>query len=98
MSISFFSRHFTDESRPADNSPATIPPRYGHSMVLDSNTRTLFIFGGQKEEKYLSDMYTYNLSTSTVTELFSNFTLEGGPTACFTQRAVIDTDLKEIYV
>lgn len=98
MSTIFLAGHCTDGIRPADSSPTTIPPRYGHSMVLDPNTRILYIFGGQRGEKYLSDMYTYNLNTSAVTELFSNFTQEGGPTACFTQRAVIDADLKEIYV
>lgn len=67
-------------------------------MVLDSNTSTLYIFAGQRGEKYLSDMYAYDLSTNTATELFSNFTAAGGPSPCFTQRAVIDTDLKEIYV
>lgn len=89
---------YTNESRPADNSPATIPPRYGHSMVLESNTNNLYIFGGQREERYLSDMYTYDLTTNTATELFSDFTAAGGPNACFTQRAMIDSDSKEIYV
>ncbi|KAF9446346.1 hypothetical protein P691DRAFT_733454 [Macrolepiota fuliginosa MF-IS2] len=84
--------------QPADNSPCTIPPRFGHSMVLEPNANTLYIFAGQREDRYLSDMYAYDLSTNTTTELFSNFTAAGGPSACFTQRAVIDTDLKEIYV
>lgn len=84
--------------RRSDNSPSTIPPRYGHSMVLEPHTDTLYIFAGQWEERYLSDMYAYDLNTNTVTELFSNFTAAGGPSACFTQRAIIDTELKEIYV
>ncbi|KAJ3555993.1 hypothetical protein NP233_g12079 [Leucocoprinus birnbaumii] len=84
--------------QPADSTPLSIPARYGHSMVLEHNTNTLFIFGGQREDKYLSDMYTYDLSTNTASEIFSNFTTAGGPDACFTQRAIIDTDLKEIYV
>jgi hypothetical protein len=67
-------------------------------MVLDHNTNTLFIFGGQREERYLADMYTFDLNSDTISELFSNFTVAGGPNACFTQRAVIDIDLKEIYV
>ncbi|KAG1725427.1 Muskelin N-terminus-domain-containing protein [Suillus paluster] len=70
----------------------------GHSMVLDQMTHTLFIFAGQREDKFLSDMYAYDIATNTVTELFSNFSASGGPDACFTQRAIIDGRLKEIYV
>jgi len=67
-------------------------------MVLDHNTNKLFILGGQREEKYLSDMYAYNLDTNMVSELFSDFTTAGGPNACYISKAVIDTDFKEIYV
>ena len=67
-------------------------------MVLDPKTQTLFIFGGQRDEQYLSDMYAIHIPTNTITELFSNFTVAGGPDACFTQRAVIDPELREIYV
>lgn len=67
-------------------------------MVLDNKLQTLFIFGGQREEKYLSDMYAYHLPTNSVTELFSNFASCGGPDPCFTQRAVIDPELRAIYV
>ncbi|TFK44149.1 Muskelin N-terminus-domain-containing protein [Crucibulum laeve] len=75
-----------------------LPSRFGHSMVLEPNTKTLFIFAGQREEKYLSDMYAYDITTNNVTELFSDFTKAGGPDACFTQRAVIDPNLKEMYI
>ncbi len=67
-------------------------------MVLEPATKTLFIFAGQRDDKYLSDMYAYDIATNTVTELFSNFTTSGGPDACFTQRAVIDPRLKELYM
>ncbi|KAH9944718.1 Muskelin N-terminus-domain-containing protein [Amylocystis lapponica] len=75
-----------------------IPPRFGHSMVFDPHACTLFIFAGQRNDKYLSDMYAFHIPSQTVTELFSNFTAEGGPDPCFTQRAVIDPELREIYV
>ncbi|KAI0685090.1 Muskelin N-terminus-domain-containing protein [Cerioporus squamosus] len=75
-----------------------IPPRWGHSMVIDPKSQYLFIFAGQRDERYLSDMYAFHIPTSTVTELFSNFTSAGGPDPCFTQRAVIDADKQEIYV
>ena len=67
-------------------------------MVLDSASHTLFIFAGQRDDRYLSDMYTYDIHTNTATELYTNFTASGGPDACFTQRAVLDKSLKEIYV
>ncbi|KAJ2926627.1 hypothetical protein H1R20_g10465, partial [Candolleomyces eurysporus] len=77
---------------------SVIPSRFGHSMVLEPKAKQLYIFGGQKDEKYLSDMYVYDISSNTSTELFSNFTNCGGPDPCFTQRAVIDPLMKEIYV
>ena len=67
-------------------------------MVFDPKQQMLLIFGGQREERYLSDMYAYHIPTNSVTELFANFTSAGGPDACFTQRAVIDPELREIYV
>ncbi|KAI0358515.1 hypothetical protein OH77DRAFT_1189211 [Trametes cingulata] len=79
-------------------SQPSIPSRFGHSMVLDPKSQTLFIFGGQRDEKYLSDMYAFHIPTNTVTELYSNFTAFGGPDPCFTQRAVIDPEAQEIYV
>lgn len=66
-------------------------------MVLDNNSHTLYIFAGQREDKYLSDMYAYNITKNSATELYSSFTANGGPDACFTQRAVLDKELKEIY-
>lgn len=70
-------------------------------MVLDSISRKLYIFAGQRDDKYLSDMYAYDLVTQTATEIYSNFSSTdngGGPYPCFTQRAVIDPELHEIYV
>lgn len=67
-------------------------------MVFEPLTHTLFIFAGQRDEKFLSDMYAYDIKSQTATELYSNFTTSGGPDACFTQRAVIDAHLQEIYV
>lgn len=67
-------------------------------MVLEPKAKQLFIFGGQREEKYLADMHVYDIATNISTELFANFTTAGGPDPCFTQRAVIDPLFKEIYV
>jgi hypothetical protein len=70
----------------------------GHSMELDSKAHALYIFGGQSDDRYLSDMHVYDLNTNTATEIFSNFTASGGPLPCFTQRSAIDPIAKEIYV
>ncbi|KAF9028988.1 hypothetical protein BDZ89DRAFT_1065702 [Hymenopellis radicata] len=75
-----------------------VPSRFGHSMVFEPTSRSLFIFAGQRDDKYLSDMYTYDIEKRTTTELYSNFTTAGGPEACFTQRAVIDHQLNELYI
>ncbi|KIK69111.1 hypothetical protein GYMLUDRAFT_35165 [Collybiopsis luxurians FD-317 M1] len=80
---------------PADDS---IPSRFGHSMILEPNRRQIYILAGEREEKFLSDMHIYDIATNTASEVFSNFTSSGGPEPCFTQRAVLDADLQEIYV
>ena len=67
-------------------------------MVLDPLSHVLFIFAGRREDKYLSDMYAYDIATNTATELFSDFSMNGGPDPSFTQRAVIDPEAREIYV
>jgi hypothetical protein len=67
-------------------------------MVFEPNERFLYIFGGMEDaERHLYDMHVFNLDTNTSTELFSNFS-SGGPDKMFAQRAVIDPNLKEIYV
>jgi len=76
-----------------------MPPRFGHSMVYDSLKRKLVMFAGQQESnRYLNDMWEYDLHRQTLIELTSNFTAAGGPEPCFAQRAVIDPELQEIYI
>ncbi|KAA1472915.1 hypothetical protein DENSPDRAFT_839309 [Dentipellis sp. KUC8613] len=80
---------------------ASITQRLGHSMVFDPNSRMLFIFSGmygEEDQKYLADMYAYNIDTNVATEVFSNFAAAGGPERAFTKRSVIDPSLQEIYV
>ncbi|KAF8624638.1 hypothetical protein AX15_005791 [Amanita polypyramis BW_CC] len=85
-------------SSPPFSQQGYIPPRFGHSMLLDPNTRTLYIFAGQREGIFLSDMHAFDLNTHIATEIFSNSATIGGPNPSFAQRAIIDPDLKEIYV
>ncbi|KAJ7772726.1 Muskelin N-terminus-domain-containing protein [Mycena maculata] len=74
-----------------------IPPRSGHSMVLDDRTRILYIFGG-KEKVSLYDMYAYDIATKTTRQLFSDMRRDFGMEAAFTQRVAIDSKLQEIYL
>jgi len=67
-------------------------------MVLDPNERTLFIFAGISDDRSPSDMYAYDINTNIAMELFSDFSAQGGPDKTFTQRAVIDPSMREIYV
>ncbi|KAF6763348.1 Mei4-dependent protein 6 [Ephemerocybe angulata] len=87
-----------DVNATGSSSSHVIPPRFGHSMVLEPNAKQLYIFGGQRDDRYLSDMHVYDITSNSSTELFSNFTASGGPDPCFTQRAVIDPVYKEIYI
>ncbi|KAG7098462.1 hypothetical protein E1B28_000408 [Marasmius oreades] len=80
------------------HSTVVIPPRFGHSMVLDPTTQTLFLFAGQHGDNFLSDLYSYDINTSTAKELSSNITACGGPEPSFSQRAVINPKAQEIYV
>jgi muskelin len=67
-------------------------------MILDPPTSTLYIFAGQRNDRYLSDMYAYDLHTNVATQLQADFTASGGPDASFTQRAVGDAHEREVYV
>lgn len=76
----------------------TIPLRFGHSMLFEPFSKSIFIFAGQREDKYLADLWIYDTQTSMACEAWSDFTSSGGPEACFTQRSVINTDAKEVYM
>jgi hypothetical protein len=68
-------------------------------MVFEPNERSLYIFAGMEDgDRYLSDMYVYDIESNNATQVFANFTVAGGPDKTFTQRAVIDPTLQEIYV
>ncbi|KAG6874505.1 hypothetical protein C0995_010415 [Termitomyces sp. Mi166 len=70
--------------------------------IRSSKWKQLQTFDGtgtcQRDDKYLCDMFAYDIATNTATELFSNFSAAGGPNSSFTQRAVIDPSLRELYV
>lgn len=70
----------------------------GHSMVFDAHNHRLIVFAGKKSEAFLADMYTFDVTTQEVKELFSDFSTVGGPDPCFCQRAAIDPESGHIYM
>ncbi|KAJ3512938.1 hypothetical protein NLJ89_g3235 [Agrocybe chaxingu] len=80
----------------SNGSPA-IPSRSGKTALV--NPGRYSADGIHKHgDKYLSDLYSYDTKTNVATEIFSNFSTNGGPDAGFTQRAVIEPIGKELYV
>lgn len=77
----------------ADNSRA--PLRSGHCAAFDPWLRSIFVFGGQREDKHLGDMFTYDICTNTVSVMYTDGTQTH--TKAFGRKSVIDFDLKEIY-
>ncbi|KAK7049330.1 hypothetical protein VNI00_005931 [Paramarasmius palmivorus] len=71
--------------------------RSGHAMVLDPNMQTLFVLFGQQGDRGLSDIHSYHIPTRVSTELTS-CAIGPEPDSSSVARAVINSDLKEIYV
>ncbi|KAI7900702.1 Muskelin N-terminus-domain-containing protein [Cokeromyces recurvatus] len=72
--------------------------RIGHSMLFDQVNGQLYIFAGQREREYLTDLYRYSTHDNTTTEIIQDFYKSTGSALGFTQRATLDEDLQEIYV
>ena len=67
-------------------------------MLFEPSTRSIFIFAGQREDKYLADLWIYDTRSGMANEAWSDFSSLGGPDACFTQRSVINIEAKEVYM
>ncbi|XP_037789855.1 muskelin-like isoform X1 [Penaeus monodon] len=80
--------------------PQDIKSRIGHSMLFHSGTRQLFILAGQRNKEYLTDFFTYNIDSDTVTYISDGSGKDSAsvPAAGFTQKATIDPQLNEIHV
>lgn len=93
----------TSSSNDSDSSSNTLPPirvpsRIGHSMLFDPQTRTLLILSGQRYKDQLTDFYRYSIDRNAITHLCKNLQMAGGPDPGYTQRAVIDSDSREMFV
>jgi len=78
--------------------PEDIRSRIGHSMLLDSKNRRLYIFGGQRLKEDVNDLLYYDLEHDRVHSLCDNTSDAGIPPPGFTQRATIDDERGEIYM
>ena len=67
-------------------------------MLFEPSSKSIFIFAGQREDKYLADLWIYDTQSGMAIEAWPDFTTSGGPDACFTQRSVINVDAKEVYM
>ncbi|KAI8614210.1 Muskelin N-terminus-domain-containing protein [Chytriomyces sp. MP71] len=85
-----------DTSQPENS--IQLKSRIGHSMLLNPKTRELYIFAGQRNKEYLSDLYIYEIDTDILHEVSRDYSKQGGPDAGFTQRATIDPELGEFYI
>jgi N-acetylneuraminic acid mutarotase len=72
--------------------------RIGHSMLINTITRELYIFAGQRHKDFLADFYIYSIDTDTIFEVSRDYSKLGGPDAGFTQRSTVSCELGEIYV
>ncbi|XP_064105784.1 muskelin-like isoform X1 [Macrobrachium nipponense] len=80
--------------------PQDIKSRIGHSMLFHTGNRQLYILAGQRNKEYLTDFFTYNVDSDTVTYISDGTRKDSAsvPSAGFTQKATIDSQLNEIHV
>ncbi|GAA5813656.1 hypothetical protein MFLAVUS_007141 [Mucor flavus] len=79
-------------------SSQTIKSRSGHSMLLDSKNRKIYIFGGQRAKECLRDLYCYSIEHDTITPITQDFSKNIGPESGYTQRAIIDVERQELHI
>ena len=77
-----------------------IKSRIGHSMLFHSVTRQLYILAGQRNKEFLSDFFTYNIDSDTISYISDGSRKDNSsvPATGFTQKATIDPHLNEIHV
>ncbi|XP_066911646.1 muskelin-like [Clytia hemisphaerica] len=73
--------------------------RSGHSMLIDSNRRLLYVFAGQRGNKeYLSDFFSYHLDSGEVKAIHATSSDSTFPSPGFTQRATFDSQTNELFM
>ncbi|OBZ91936.1 Muskelin [Choanephora cucurbitarum] len=83
---------------PSSSASQAFRSRAGHSVLMDWIHQRIYIFGGQRGKKYLTDFYYYDLQEEKLVEITHDFQKLFGSEAGYTQRASIDVERQEIYV
>lgn len=69
----------------ATNSRDQLQSRLGHSMLFDSKNRKLVILGGQRNNTFMPDLWTYNVDTKELVLEEADCSINGGPERAFTR-------------
>lgn len=88
----------TKEARWIDISPDSSlrpSPRYNSSAVYDSVTNSMIIFGGRNTSGNLAEVWSFNLTTKTWTNITPSDT---SPPPRFAHTAVIDPTSRKMYI
>ncbi len=82
---------------------AKLYPRFGHSLLFDSNSNELIIIGGNrlglKDQIPLFDISVFNINSKTIRKISHDFSKErGGPDMNLFSCAVLNSSTDEIYI
>ncbi|XP_050432921.1 muskelin isoform X5 [Adelges cooleyi] len=72
--------------------------RGGHQMCIDSQTGIIYLLGGWDGHKDLSDLWSFNVSTSVWQCIATNVEEYGGPSPRSCHKMCIDIERKHIFV
>ncbi|CAB4386012.1 hypothetical protein RhiirA5_492663 [Rhizophagus irregularis] len=85
--------------RSDEKDPIYFKSRIGHSMLLDQTERLLYIIGGDRDNKFLSDFYIYDINADSIYELPADYAAQDDQDlVVFTQRTTFDIDTKEFFI
>ncbi|CAH1724481.1 muskelin [Aphis gossypii] len=81
------------------HNPQSVASRGGHSILLHSKLRRIYIFGGQRQRmvQRCPEFLWYDIETGITQSMPMPATVDKPPVG-YTQRATIDTDNDEIYI
>nr|XP_053629064.1 muskelin-like isoform X1 [Cherax quadricarinatus]XP_053629065.1 muskelin-like isoform X1 [Cherax quadricarinatus] len=71
--------------------------RGGHQMCIDTNTQTIYLFGGWDGMQDLSDLWSYHIPSQEWTCITRDTNAEGGPSARSCHKMCLDSDRRQIF-
>ncbi|CAG8469113.1 3784_t:CDS:10 [Funneliformis caledonium] len=72
--------------------------RIGHSMLLDPNEKLLYIIGGERDNKFLSDFYIYDINADSIYDLPADYAAQDDQDEVSMQRTTFDINTRELFV